>query len=71
MTFNKPKRLTGLNQKVRGQGEELSNLPTADNVPPADRRSLTRSDTHAERGKPVVLPRRGKVCRKTNPQDSG
>ena len=33
-----------------------SNSPDADVAPPAERRDLTYSDTHAERGKPVVLP---------------
>ena len=46
--------MPGLNQKVCGQDEGLENSFVADDAPPADRRSLTRSDTLEERGKPVV-----------------
>ena len=55
MTFDKPKRLTGLNQKVRGLGAGLLLPFAADKRPPADRRSLTRSGMIEERGKPAVL----------------
>ena len=48
-------RLTGLDQKVRGQDSELFCPRVADDAPPADRRGLTRSNTLEERGKPVVL----------------
>jgi hypothetical protein len=34
----------------------VPNSPDADLAPPAERRDLTHSGTHAERGKPVVLP---------------
>ena len=33
------------------------NSPGADDEPPAERRDLTHSGTHSERGKPVVLPK--------------
>jgi hypothetical protein len=38
----------------------VPNSPDADLAPPAERRDLTHSGTHAERGKPVVLPIKGK-----------
>jgi len=59
VTFDKPKRLTGLDQKVRGQGAGLTFPRAADEGPPAERRGLTRSGTVEERGKPVVLSRKG------------
>jgi hypothetical protein len=37
-------------------GLGVDKSPSADETPPADRRSLTRSDTLGERGKPVVPP---------------
>ena len=65
VTDNKPKMLTGLNQKVRGwcRGSRAS-LPQT-GQPPADRRGLTHRGTHAERGKPVVSPQ-GKASRKAS-----
>jgi len=33
-----------------------STSPDADDAPPADKRALTHSGTHTERGKPVALP---------------
>jgi len=58
VTENKPKMLTGLDQKVRGPGSGVPNSPDADDEPPAERRALTHSGTNAKRGKPVVLPAR-------------
>ena len=56
VTVDKPKMLTGLNQKVRGRYRgsctRLSQTPR----PPADRRSPPHPGTEAERGKPVALP---------------
>jgi len=60
---NKPKMLTaclttdtGLDQKVGWPSSGAPNSPDADDAPPAERRDLTHSGTHSERGKPVVLP---------------
>src|SRR5437867_928728 len=47
---------TGLDQKVRGQSSGVPNSPDADFARPAERRALTHSGTHSERGKPVALP---------------
>ncbi len=57
---NKPKMLTGLNQKVSGQVQWLQIPLTKISVPPAERRHLTYSGIYAERGKPVILLARGK-----------
>ena len=38
--MNKPKRLPGLNQKVRGQEVGVNVSPLADAEPPAERRGL-------------------------------
>ena len=38
---NKPKRLTGLDQKGTGSGSGVPNSPDADDVPPAERRNLS------------------------------
>src|SRR5437868_2401013 len=54
--FNKPKLLTGLDQKVSGQVQGLQRSSAADVAPPAQRHDLTRSVASAERGKPVALP---------------
>ena len=52
---NKPKMLTGLDQKVSGPGSDAPNSSDADDAPPAERRDLTHSGTHTERGKPVLF----------------
>src|SRR2546422_11550596 len=58
VTDDKPKMLTGLNQKVRGwcRGSRVFLPQTLQ--PPADRRGLTPRGTQAGRGKPVVAPQR-------------
>ena len=64
---NKPKMLIGLNQKGTWPGSGIPTSPDADVAPPAERRTLTRSGTNVERGKPVVSPHgRGTVSRKAN-----
>ncbi len=66
---NKPKMLIGLDQKGTWPGSGTPMSPDADVAPPAERRTLTRSGTNVERGKPVVPPRdfgRGTVSRKAN-----
>jgi hypothetical protein len=57
---NKPKVMTGLNQKVRGKDQKLPILLTQTTRPSAERQSLTHPGTHAERGNPVTLPHQGK-----------
>ncbi len=54
---NKPKMLIGLNQKGTWPGSGIPTSPDADVAPPVERRTLTRSGTNGERGKPVVSPR--------------
>ena len=44
------------------------NSPDADVAPPAERRDLTHSGTHAERGKPVVLSRGFVLLGESEPQ---
>jgi hypothetical protein len=56
VTTNKPKMLTGLNQKVRGRVSVLQNHRPQMQAPPAERQDLTHSGIPAERGKPVSLP---------------
>jgi len=60
---NKPKMLTPLSNDSYRLGPKgtwpssgAPNSPDADDAPPAERRDLTHSGTHSERGKPVVLP---------------
>ena len=54
--FDKPKMLTGLNQKVSGQVAGLQRSSHANDAPPAERHDLTRSGADGERGKPVGPP---------------
>jgi RNA-directed DNA polymerase len=53
---DKPKVLTGLNQKGVRQGMDRYQWSIVDSKPPAKWRGPTRSEIHAEQGKPVVLP---------------
>jgi hypothetical protein len=52
---NRPKMLTGLNQKVRGMDEVFACHFTRSMIPPADRQTLTRRVKAAEHGKPNCL----------------
>ena len=70
VTDDKPKMLTGLNQKVRGWGRGSRAFLPQTEQPPADRRGLTHRGTQTERGKPVVSPH-GKVPRKVHRRDRG
>jgi hypothetical protein len=63
VTDDKPKMLTGLNQKVRGWCRGSRAFLPQTLQPPADRRGLTHRGMQAERGKPVVSPQ-GKAYRK-------
>ena len=56
VTNDQPKMLRGWGQKGTWPGLGTPNLPSADVAPPAERRDLTHTGTHGERGQPVVLP---------------
>ena len=45
-----------LDQNGKWSGMGAANSPIADAAPPAERPDLTHTGTHAERGKPDVLP---------------
>ena len=56
VTKDKPKALTGLDQKVRGQERRLVLPLLADAVSSANRQHLPRPDICVEHGKPVLSP---------------
>lgn len=56
VNVNKPKVLTGLNQKGKGPSTDAGTSSVADDAPPAERQDLTHTGTHTKRGKPVSLP---------------
>jgi len=58
---DKPKVLTGLNQKVRSQVQELRIFLSRSNRLPAKRGDLTYSGNEGKHGKPVQLPVTGKL----------
>ncbi len=62
---DKPKMLTGLNQKVSGQVNRLQVPVPKMLAPPAKRQHLSYSGINAERGKPVTFPS-GKANRKAS-----
>ena len=63
---DKPKMLSGLNQKVRGQVQGLAISPVADVAPPADRHDLNPGvDREGERSNPVVSPRGKADCKES------
>ena len=70
VTDDKPKMLTGLNQKVRGWCRGSRAFLPQTRQPPADRRGLTHRGTQAERGTPVVPPQ-GKAHRKGSRRGCG
>ena len=57
---NKPKMLTGLNQKVKWSSSEILQFSDVVVVPSAQRQYLTYSGIYAERGKPIHLLFSGK-----------
>lgn len=67
---NKPKVLTGLDQKGGGRVRGLSSPLPQTSVPPADRRGPPHRGTDAERGTPVPLPR-GKARREASRRGCG
>ena len=62
---NKPKMLTGLDQKVCSQDTELRSLCAMAEALPANRVNLTYSGIEAEHGKPATFPV-GKANRKVS-----
>jgi len=54
--YDKPKMLTGLNQKVRGRLLFILFESTRTLRPPVERQGLTHLVTHTKHGKPVSLP---------------
>ena len=58
VTGNKPKMLSGLNQKVRGQAPGASSSPVADVAPPADKHDLTPGSIEKVNEQPRCLPSR-------------
>jgi len=64
--FDKPKMLTGLDQKGTWPGAGASTSSAADVAPPAERRDLTRSGIDAEHGKPAALPLGKRVARRAD-----
>lgn len=53
---DQPKRLSGWGQKGTWSGLGAPHSPSADGVPPAERRDLPHTGTDGERGKPAPLP---------------
>jgi hypothetical protein len=53
--FDRPKMLTGLDQKVRGMVGAVWCCPTRTAIPPANRQTLTHRVKLAEQGKPNHL----------------
>jgi hypothetical protein len=55
VNVNRPKMLTGLDQKVRGKDGMFRSRPTRPMTPPANRQTLTHRVKLAEQGKPNHL----------------
>jgi hypothetical protein len=66
VTKNKPKVLTGLDQKGKWPGPDASNSSGADVEPPAYGRDLTHAVSATQRGKPVALPLGKRVVRRAD-----
>jgi hypothetical protein len=65
---NKRKMLIRLDQTGKWSGIGAPNSPIVDAAPPAERRNLTHTGTHVERGKPTILPQ-GKASREASRWD--
>jgi hypothetical protein len=71
VTGNKPKMLSGLDQKVCGQASGIRSSPIADGAPPAEAHDLTpESIEKVNEVTPVVCPQ-GKADRKGGRSGSG
>ncbi len=55
VNVDRPKMLTGLDQKVRGMAGMVRCCPTRTTIPPANRQTLTHCVKLAEQGKPNHL----------------
>ena len=64
VTGNKPKMLSGLNQKVRGQVQGRCGSPAADVAPPAKRHDLTPGSIEKVNEVTPLSPREGKLTAK-------
>ena len=60
MTGNKPKMLSGLNQKVRGQVQGPPRSPAADVAPPADKHDLNPGSIEKVNEVTPLSPREGR-----------
>ena len=58
--INKPKMLSGLDQKVRGQAPGLATSPVADVAPPAEKHDLTPGSIEKVNEVTPLSPRKGK-----------
>jgi hypothetical protein len=58
---NKPKMLSGLNQKVCGQEQGHPNSPVADVAPPAERHDLTPGSIEKVNEVTPLFPREGRL----------
>ena len=61
VTENKPKMLSGLNQKVSGQVRGLRIIPVADGAPPAERHDLTPGSIEKVNEVTPLSPREGRL----------
>ena len=57
---DKPKMLTGLNQKVRGQARGAPDSPVADDAPPAEKHDLTPGAIAKVNEVTPLSPRKGR-----------
>jgi hypothetical protein len=64
VTGNKPKMLSGLNQKVRGQVQGPGGSPAADVAPPADKHDLTPGSIEKMNEVTPLSPREGRLTAK-------
>ena len=60
VTIDKPKMLTGLNQKGKWSGTGAPNSPVADGAPPAERRDLTPGAIETMNKETPLSPRKGR-----------
>jgi hypothetical protein len=61
---NKPKMLSGLNQKGKWSGTGAPNSPVADGAPPAERHDLTPERSKKVNEETPLSPRKGKPTAK-------
>jgi hypothetical protein len=71
VTGNKPKMLSGLNQKVRGQVQGPGGSPAADVAPPADKHDLTPGSIEKMNEVTPLSPREGRLTAKKADEAAG